>query len=122
MHCSYGLSLNPKSDSVVENKSYHRRALSIIPYISFKTSTYSSFLPFSYVTKVSYSVFNSHIMPTNSTSNFMCTTLSPGSDAWIYAPARSKVYTALPSWVSINKDANSVSSAMVGDVDSSCGI
>ena len=50
MHFSYGFSLNPKYDSVVENKSYHRRVFYIIPHITFKISTYSTFLTFSYVT------------------------------------------------------------------------
>ena len=45
MHCSYGLFLNPRYYSVVENKSYHRRALSIITYNAFNIRTYSTFFP-----------------------------------------------------------------------------
>ena len=122
MHGSYGLSLNPKYDSVVENKKYHRRALSIIPLTTFKISTYSTFLPFSYVTNFSYSGFTWHIISTNSPSNFMCTTLSSGSDAWRYDPGTSNVYTALYLWVSINNDKKSASGEVVGDVASSCRI
>ena len=116
-HCSYGLSLKPKSNSVVENKS-----ISIIPYIAFKISTYITFLTLSCITKISYSEFTSHIMSTNPPSNFMCTKLSSGSDVWRYATGTSKVCSALPSWASINNDANSTSNAMVGDVASYCSI
>ena len=122
VHCSYGLSLNPKYDSVVENKSYHRRELSSIPYIAFKIITYSTFFPFSYITKISYSGFTSHIMSKNLPSNFMCTTLSLGSGVRRYTPVTSKVCTALPSWTSVNIDANSASIAMVGNVSSYCRI
>ena len=58
-------------------------------------------------------------MYTNSPLNFMCTTLLLRSYAWRDAPVTSKLCTALPSWVSIINDANSASSAMVGDISSS---
>ena len=116
------VNFEPKYDSVVENKSYHRGAISFITYIAFKISTYSNFFSFSYVTNLSYYGFTSHIMSTNSPSNFMCTTLSSGSDACRYAPRTSKLCTALPSWESINNDPNSASNVMVGYLASSCGI
>ena len=57
-------------------------------------------------------------MSTNSPSNFICTTLSLGSDAWRYAPRTSKVCTNLPLWALIDNDANSDYNVMVGDVAS----
>ena len=39
MHSSYGLSSYPKSDSVKENKSYHRSSLYIITLINFNICT-----------------------------------------------------------------------------------
>ena len=119
IHCAYGLSLNPKSDSVAEKKSYHRRALSIIPYIAFNISTDSTFLQFSYVTNFLYSGFTLHIITTNSPSNFMCITLSPGSYAWRYATGTSKVCIDIPLWASINNYSNISYSAMVDDFASS---
>ena len=103
-------------------KPYNRRALYIIPYIAFKISTYSPFLTFSYDNDFLYSGFTSHIIFKNPPSTFMCTTLSSGSYLWIYAPITSKVCTAIPSWASINNNANSASSAMGGNVAPFCGI
>ena len=122
MHRSYGLIASPKYDSVVDTKSYHSRALYIMPYIAFKICTHSTFFPFSYVTNFLCSVFTLHIMSTNYPSYFMCATLSSGSDTWIYAPKMSKVCAALPSWESINNDTNSAYSLMVGGVNYSHGI
>ena len=63
--------------------------------------------------------FTLHTISINSPSNFICTNLSLGSDACRYSPGTSKVCIALPSWASINNDANSASSAMLGGVASS---
>ena len=76
MERSYQLSLNPTSDNVVENSSYHNRALSIIPWIAFMICTYRNFSPFSYVINFPYSGFTSHIMSKTSPSHFICAILS----------------------------------------------
>ena len=68
---------------------------------------------------VLYSRFTLNTISTNLPSNIMCTTLSSGSDAQIYAPGTSKFCTDIPSWASIINDAKSDYSEMLGNVISS---
>ena len=101
---------------------YHNSEESMHPCRDFNNYKFSILKPFFICILFLCSVFTSHVMYTNSPSNFHMIFFSSGMSILGYDPGTSKMATYLPSCASIMRRVNSYSKYMVGNYSSYLGM